>query len=493
MDVDSWMRGFALTALTGLADTYNNGLGHNIELYVRPRDGRVMLLPWDQDHAFYYSPTSSLFGTGSHRLAAIIQLAPNRRLFCAHLLELCQTGFTNDFLDPVITHLSTVADRPAYVPNLKSWVSQRRTYVLTQLNTLHPRVPFEITSNGGADFTVATPSTLLEGRGWLDVRTIFIARPGQPPEPVEVTWLDGQRWRIAVPLLRGPNVLTLTASSALGAAAGSDSIVITNSGAIEPAGAANLLISEIHYHPASDGEGEEFIELINAGSSVIDLTGVRFPAGIQFDFTGSPMALLPPGERVLVVKDKMTFESRYGTGLPVAGVWSPFTELGNNGDRLTLVDRAGVTIADFSYDDSRPWPGEADGTGPSLTLIQPAIDAQTGNPARWRPSRLEGGSPGTSDALAAAGYSSLVEYATVEAPAIQQSADGLEVVWVERLGADQAVVVPEVSDSLTEWETDPGDGSIIEYLKTSSADGLRSITVRLAPPHSFFRLRVQPR
>src|SRR4030095_4379711 len=48
MDVDNWMRVFALTALTGLADTYNNGLGHNIDLYMRARDGRVMLLPWDQ-------------------------------------------------------------------------------------------------------------------------------------------------------------------------------------------------------------------------------------------------------------------------------------------------------------------------------------------------------------------------------------------------------------------------------------------------------------
>ena len=393
----------------------------------------------------------------------------------------------------MITHLSTVADRPAYVPNLKSWVSRRRTYILTQLNTLHPRVPFEITSNGGADFTVATPSALLEGRGWLDVRNIFIARPGQPPEPVEVTWLDGQRWRIAVPLLRGPNPLTLTASSALGAAAGSDSIVITNSGAIEPAGAANLLISEIHYHPASDGEGEEFIELINAGSSVIDLTGVRFTAGIQFDFTGSPISLLPPGERVLVVKDKVAFESRYGTGLPVAGVWSPFTELGNNGDRLTLVDRAGVTIADFSYDDSRPWPGEADGTGPSLTLIQPAIDAQTGNPARWRPSRLGGGSPGTSDALAAAGYP---RWSSTPSSRHRQFSD-------PQMGARSCGWNGWVRTrpwSFPRFRTHSPHGTQIPATARSSSISrlpVRTACVRLPsaspPPHSFFRLRVQPR
>ena len=156
--------------------------------------------------------------------------------------------------------------------------------------------------------------------------------------------------------------------------------------------------------------------MTNVGPTAVDLTGVRFTGGVQFDFTGSSVVLLSPGQRVLVVRNKAAFESRYGTGLAIAGTWSPLTELSNGGDRLTLVDRSGVPIADFSYNDQLPWPPEADGDGHSLTLVRPAGNMDLGDAANWRPSRLAGGSPAASDALAASGYPSLLDYAVVVAP-----------------------------------------------------------------------------
>jgi hypothetical protein len=490
MDADNWMRVFALTALTGLADTYNNGLGHNIELYARPRDGKVMLLPWDQDHAFYYSATSSIFGAGSHRLAAVIQLPANRRLFCAHLLDLCQTAFTNEHLDPIITHLSTVADRPGYITTFKTWVTQRRNHVLAQLNSLHPAVTFQITSNNGADFSVAAPATAVEGRGWLDVRTIELARAGGPPATVDVTWLDAQRWRIMLPLIQGANPITLTARSADGSAAGTDSMVITNSGTIDPASPANLRISEIHYHPLNPAE--EFLELTNVGTSPIDLTGVRFTAGIAFEFSGSPSITLAPGGSVLVVRNRAAFEAKYGAG-PIAGEWSPFTELSDGGDRLTLVDRAGVIIADFSYDDSPPWPIEADGTGFTLTAIAAPGGPDAGSPDRWRPSRAAGGSPGTSDALAASAFPTLVEYALLGGPDIRPGPAGAEVTWTERLGADEVVVTPEVSDTLGQWNPATDPGSIGLRHTGLTPGGGRTVTADLPAGTRFLRLRVSTR
>ena len=289
MDADNWMRVFALNVLIGLADTYNNGLAHNIQIYVRPSDRKVMLFPWDQDHAFYYAPTANIYGAGSHRLAAIINLPPNRRLYAGHLRHLCRIAFNNAFLDPVINHFNSpsVADKSQYAATFRTYVTSRRNYVLGQLNTQFPAVAFAITTNGGADLATPMPSAVVEGTGWIDVRSILVSRNGSAPEPAPVTWLDGQRWRLTLPVVVGPNALTLTAADHDGAAVGTDTITITNTGAVDPAAATNLAISEIHYHPV-DGVAEEFIELVNIGTRPIDLTGARFTAGVQFDFsTGS--------------------------------------------------------------------------------------------------------------------------------------------------------------------------------------------------------------
>lgn len=490
MDVDSWMRTYALIALIGLADTYNSGLAHNIELYARPDNGKVMLFPWDQDHSFYYSPTSSIFGGTTHRLGTILQLPAYRRIYCANLLDLCNTAFTNTYLDPVINHLGSVAAKDTYSATFRTYVTQRRNYVLNQVKTLYPAVAFSITTNSGNDLSLATPSAVMEGQGGIDVREIRVSRNGGTPLTAAVTWLDAKRWRITVPVPPGVSDFTFAAYDVTGAAVGTDTIKVTNTGTVTPAEASNLVISEINYHPAADGA--EFVELLNISGGTIDLAGVRFTAGIRFDFPATGSVLLEPGQRLLLVGSKISFEAKYGPGLPVAGEYSALSSLSNSGDRLTLLDLAGAVIADFSYGDSLPWPPEADGDGYTLTRIA----GTAGNPADaalWRPSVSAGGSPGTSDALALTAYPSLMNYALTASPA-PLLADGQRMVsWSERLGADSVRIVPEVSSNLVSWQADPGDGSLVETRATTSSGGQRIITVRLAPGMSFLRLRITSR
>lgn len=485
IDRDQWMRVYALTALTGLADTYNSGLAHNIELYVRPDDGKVLLFPWDQDHAFYYSPTSGIYGGETHRLAGIIAIPANRRLFASHLYDLCQTAFTNEHLDPVIGHLFEVAGRPQYAADIRSWVSRRRTYVLNRLNAQFPSTTFRITSNEGADISVSAPHYTLEGRGGIEVRGILLSHNGSPPEPVEVTWLDSQRWTIPVPLQRGANNLQLTAVTRPGSPAGTAAITITNSGGVESAGAASLTITEIHYR--ADREEEQFIELMNTGAVPVDLTGVRFAGGILFEFTGAGVVLLAPGQRVLVVADRAAFEARYGSGLPVAGEWSPLTRLGLRGDRLRLVDRAGRVLDEFSYDDRLPWP-EDPAAQFSLTRILP-VAGPSGSPASWRPSTRPEGSPGTSDSLAPGSFPDLLSYALVDGPRTG-TGDVPSFSWTERLGADAVRIIPEVSGDLRVWTPDTGSDPLFESRAESIRPGSRTVTVVPSPSVRYLRIRV---
>ena len=157
-----------------------------------------------------------------------------------------------------------------------------------------------------------------------------------------------------------------------------------------------LVVSEIMYHPAEEGLAE-FIELLNTSSSIsIDLTGIRFTQGIEFDFTNGAVTALAPGERVLVVRDALAFQTVYGSQLPVAGVFANGTALGNGGDRIKLEDAHNGTILNFAYNDKEPWPAQADGEGYSLVLIDPASLPDLSNAANWRVSHSMGGHPGTS-------------------------------------------------------------------------------------------------
>ena len=162
-----------------------------------------------------------------------------------------------------------------------------------------------------------------------------------------------------------------------------------------------LAITELHYHPSDptaaeqaagfDNENDfEFVELINPGTAPLDLTGVRFVDGIEFDFTDIAEPWLAPGQYVLLVKHVDAFEARYGFDLPVVGVYTG--RLSNTGEHLKLVDTEGQTLLEFSYGTEAPWPALSDGSGPSLEIVDMAEDPT--QPENWHASDFNGGSPG---------------------------------------------------------------------------------------------------
>jgi hypothetical protein len=309
-----------------------------------------------------------------------------------------------------------------------------------------------------------------------------------------------------VPLLSGANAIGLRAVNPQGLQVGSDSITITNTGTVEPASAANLVVSELMYHPSALTDPEknagytseeefEYVELQNVGAKTVDLTGAQFTVGITFGFTGSAVTSLSPGARVLVVRNTAAFAFRHGAGLPVAGTFSG--GLDNGGERLLLVDRGGLPIVDFSYDDEDEWPLEADGGGYSLTLIRPESRPDPDAFGSWRPSVNRGGSPNGSDALAASAFGDLLAYALVDRPAVTIEDGVIYLSWRERVGADEARVIPQVAQDLVSWETDPGDASLLEFVDaTSAGDGSRAVRYRStgapgAHTDRYFRLLIQ--
>ncbi len=277
--------------------------------------------------------------------------------------------------------------------------------------------------------------------------------------------------------------------------------VLTNSGAWSairkanfivgiPASAANLTVSEIHYHPADtdDQAGTEFIELLNISpSETIELTDVSFTAGIAFTFPSATS--LAPGERILVVENRASFESLHGTGHNIAGEFQDQTKLANSGEQLVLSAADGTVIFDFEFDDKAPWPEFADGEGCSLTLRRPALGPDLSLSSNWRCSASRGGSPGTSDTLAFTGeISELADLALANHPP-QMNAESFR--FRVKIGVDDFMVVPQSSTDLESWQS----LSLPMQAESINPDGSLGYQIPLEGNEAakFMRLLITPR
>ncbi len=137
-----------------------------------------------------------------------------------------------------------------------------------------------------------------------------------------------------------------------------------------------LRVTEIHYNPAPlpneagwDAQQFEYIELRNIGSAPLDLTGVCFTEGVQFEFSTGNITNLAAGARLFLARNTNAFAFRYGADLPLAGQFSG--GLDNAGERLRLEDRFGEKVLDFSYDNR--WYPATEGHGFSLAIVDDTL------------------------------------------------------------------------------------------------------------------------
>lgn len=134
---------------------------------------------------------------------------------------------------------------------------------------------------------------------------------------------------------------------------------------------AQIVLNEIHYHPPSENQAEEFIELHNAGQVTVPLEGWTLSDGIDFLFPAGQT--IPAGGYLVIAKSVVGFQTAFPafTGA-VLGNFE--RNLGNSGDRIVLKNIAGETVDAVEYGDEAPWPEGSDGSGASLELINPLLD-----------------------------------------------------------------------------------------------------------------------
>jgi hypothetical protein len=234
-----------------------------------------------------------------------------------------------------------------------------------------------------------------------------------------------------------------------------------------PASASNIVVSEIHYHPANpittaelaastNPDDFEFVEVMNISpANKVEMTNVNFTSGLTYTFGH---LVLAPGQRVVLVAHAAAFAARYGNSIVPVGTY--VGQLANSGEHVLLNDALGGIIKDFQFNTDTTWPAAADGLGPSLSLINPTANPDHNVATNWRASLANGGSAGTSDATVYANWKSTNNITT---DAADDDHDGLNALLEYAFGADPA------TPSLAQLPT-----------ATTETDG--SITISFSPP-----------
>jgi len=469
VDVDAWLRGMAYAVLSGAGDNAGANSQHNGMYYARP-DGRVMFLPHDMDFAF--DAGRSIFANS--QCSKLTRDPARRRLYLGHLHDIISTTYNNGYMSMWTDHLQSLDSSQPWNSHL-NYITSRSNNVLSQIDSQVSPVSFSITSPDPLSVNGSTAS--ISGAGWVDVRSLRLVGGGE----LNATWTDNNSWQLNVPVTLGVNMITIEALDFSGKVIGSDTITVNNTSLIEPASAANLVISEIMYHPGALTPGEtlagfpdesafEFVELMNIGSNEVDLNGAEFISGIDYAL---PETVIPAGGRVVIARNRAGYLSRHpgnsATLLPGEYGLADTNKLSNGGEMIALVDASGRDIRRFEYDDDFPWPVDADGAGFSMVLINPATGPDHTLAANWRSSTTVGGNPGSDDSDLFSGdpngdddgdgLSNFLEYALgVDSPVFETRADPgnpgrLLFTFPRNLAAGDTLVEVQSSSDLRNWTT----------------------------------------
>lgn len=398
IDVDQWLRAFAIAVVSGAGDSYGgDNSQHNMQIYIRPSDGRALYFPHDLDA--FYSPTRPLIANSD--LAKIMALPGYERLYYGHVYDVLKTSYNTTYMRHWTDQLGQLLPSQPFASHL-SFIGQRNSYLSSEIaQRVAPAYPFEISAYPS---TIADSYAPIRGKAWIDVKEVYLQGMDSP---LELSWAStgsgtGKTftWNASVPLEPGVNNLVFTAYDFQGHLITTKSITITST-VVERPLKDYLRVTEVMYNPTG-GSDYEFIELYNSGPKTLDLTHLKMVEGetIRFDFSSSPVTSLVPDDYVLIVNNLKAFSGRYDTSaMHIAGEYSG--NLSNGGQTVTFTGMWNSPILSFEYQDSRGWPLAADGAGHSLVPADWVLSAQQDGlldyGGNWRQSACRNGSPGGQD------------------------------------------------------------------------------------------------
>ncbi len=424
-DVEEWMRICAIHHSVGDWDHYGSRNSQNMYGYVT-KEGIWKLLIWDMNIVLGNSGSSgagqNLFEINTQddimprlfagRSAPAVGFSPKfRRMYLQALKEICngpwQPARANAYLDAKHNALlaSGITITQPALDSVKTFINQARTAILNTVSNEAGNA-FKITSTN----EVTTTDSLVTIAGEAPIEVAYLQINGVR---VPINWTRVKNWEVRFVAGQGDSVLTVEALDRKGNVIPGATVNVTaHNSSGSPAPDGQLVISEIHYNPITPDAS--FVEILNRSSQAFRLDGWRIN-GIDFTFpSGSTIAA---GQSLVVVQNARGFNEAF-PGAPVYGTYQG--SLDNGGETISLEQPFEVlttnsavvftnvayrTIDQVRYDDDAPWPGNADGFGPSLQLVDASQDNSrvsnwTDQPV-WRQAKITGNLGSSTNSLRA--------------------------------------------------------------------------------------------
>ncbi len=135
----------------------------------------------------------------------------------------------------------------------------------------------------------------------------------------------------------------------------------------------SIVINEINYNSSSEFDSGDWVELVNVSSNPFDLSNWIFKdENNENVFVIPNSTLLDEGAFLVLCNDTLAFSTQFPNVSNVIGQFD--FGLSGGGERVRLYDFEENLVDEVEYDDTLPWPVEADGEGATLELIDPALD-----------------------------------------------------------------------------------------------------------------------
>ena len=169
-----------------------------------------------------------------------------------------------------------------------------------------------------------------------------------------------------------------------------------------PYSANEVVINEINYNSAADFNPEDWIELYNPSQHKMNLSDWHVKDDVPgHDFIFPEGTLINPQGYMVISHNQNFFRSHFPLVEKYIGNLN--FGLSSGGDVIRIFDASLNLIDSVRFDDDAHWPGQADGGGSTLELIEPGLDNSLSK--NWQASKGHG-TPGK---LNSTGWSSIQE------------------------------------------------------------------------------------
>ncbi|MGH1366688.1 MAG: CotH kinase family protein [Calditrichia bacterium] len=152
----------------------------------------------------------------------------------------------------------------------------------------------------------------------------------------------------------------------------------------------DIVINEINYNSSAAVNPEDWVEFYNNSNRTADISNWYFSDEEDTQIFPFPNGTILQQDSFLVIcRDTSLFQATFPNATNVLGNFS--FGLSGGGELVRLFDASGQLVDSLTYNDVAPWPTEADGNGPTLSLINPNLDNALAQ--NWRAS-MNFGTPG---------------------------------------------------------------------------------------------------